>query len=328
MEKVLLYTKNVDATNTEISSIGGKVSIQLGDDLVIAKVPYGKVRSHFQTASTHVPRSASPQTLGYVNAYWKSVKAEAMEQPEILKWTDRTAPMVFHRPESPDNYNRANQISSMKGKIAVIVLIASGPGSLAMSDSEVDTIKSEVLAGLNFWENEAPNSASLSFVLLANVATITASDSTSCDPNDYSVCHNRYAIPTMRFIGFTSVKQIEEFNIKYSYATGAFVVFLTKYKQNHFAYAYSGSGPIYMQYSNGGWGPSYIDRVFAHETGHIFNAPDEYISCSCSSQYGKGSCTERNSNCKDCTNSQQRCIMDSNSLTVCPYTKKHIGWCE
>ena len=36
-----------------------------------------------------------------------------------------------------------------------------------------------------------------------------------------------------------------------------------------------------MQYAIDGWGPNNIDRVFAHETCHIFNAPDEYAASGC-----------------------------------------------
>ena len=50
---------------------------------------------------------------------------------------------------------------------------------------------------------------------------------------------------------------------------GAYIGFFSKYNQKHFAYAYFGGGPLYMQYSNDGWGPDQIDRVFAHETGHV-----------------------------------------------------------
>ena len=36
-----------------------------------------------------------------------------------------------------------------------------------------------------------------------------------------------------------------------------------------------------MHYDNGNWGPDNINRVFAHETCHIFGAADEYGSCGC-----------------------------------------------
>jgi hypothetical protein len=56
-----------------------------------------------------------------------------------------------------------------------------------------------------------------------------------------------------------------------------YVAFFTKYPLQHFAYASDLGGPyLVMDYANDDWGPDNLDRIFAHETGHIFNAPDEY----------------------------------------------------
>ena len=92
-------------------------------------------------------------------------------------------------------------------------------------------------------------------------------------------------------------------------------------------------GPMYMQYSNDGWGPDQLDRVFAHETGHVFNAPDEYTTGKCNyyTNYGKGMCSAKNQNCINYmyyNSSQNSCIMDTNEFTLCSYTKKHLGWCD
>jgi hypothetical protein len=112
-------------------------------------------------------------------------------------------------------------------------------------------------------------------------------------------------------------------------ADGAYVAFFTKYQQFHFAFAFLGGGPIYMQYSNGNWGKDQIDRVFAHETGHVFSAPDEYGGCNCGANYGEGTCHTRNYNCVSCPSPDSRvpCIMDRNTFKVCRFTEAHIGWC-
>ncbi len=77
-----------------------------------------------------------------------------------------------------------------------------------------------------------------------------------------------------------------------------YVAFFTKYPVNHFAYA---SKPrLVMHYANDGWGPDNIDRVFTHETGHIFGCPDEYAASNCSCDTKAGYLREVNGNCERC----------------------------
>ena len=219
----------------------------------------------------------------------------------------------------------------MIGKIVVVVLVASGPGSLAFSESEITTIDSEVAAALDFWTSNAPASAGLSFSLYLDVAYITASDSASCSEIIYSLCHDVFVNPTLQHFGFSTgqagIDQLAQAMRNSENANGAFIAFFSKYKQSRSAYAEGGSGPIYMQYSNGAWGNDLIDRVFAHETGHVFNAPDEYKDCVCGTDYGEGTCTAKNNNCLLCTSSQSDCIMNENVLNICSATRKHVGWC-
>ena len=216
----------------------------------------------------------------------------------------------------------------MTGKIVVFVAIVSGPGSLAISYEEDSTITTEVIAGLDFWTNQAQchASAGLSFVMIPGTAEITAPDITSCSSRE--ACHNAFADPALEYFGFSTGQAGKDAAVQqfkdHENADGAYIAFFSKYRQDHFAYAYFGGGPSYMQYSNGGWGPDAIDRVFAHETGHVFNAPDEYTSCKCYSYYGKGTCKAINVNC---TSSKEDCIMDANDFKVCLATKFHVGWC-
>ncbi len=87
------------------------------------------------------------------------------------------APMAFKREDSDKGFQGESPYSqTMTGKIAVLVLIASGRGSLAISDAEKQTIKSECQAGLKFWADQAQNKVSLSFVLYSGMASISAYD--------------------------------------------------------------------------------------------------------------------------------------------------------
>ena len=81
-------------------------------------------------------------------------------------------------------------------------------------------------------------------------------------------------------------------------AQWAFVAFFTRYPLKHFGYA--GRPRIVMHVDNDGWGKDNIDRVFAHETGHIFGAPDEYASSGCHCGGAYGFYRRPNKNCANC----------------------------
>ncbi len=225
---------------------------------------------------------------------------------------------------------------TMRGKIAVALVVASGPrnSGLAFTTKEYNQVVSEIMIGLDFWEDKAPPNAGLSFALYDWGPTISTQNGR---PGCYDAsCHDVFAIPALLTLGYSSIDELAQTVKSGARAVGAYIAFVTKYRLHHFAYAHTGGGPLYMQYSNGPWGPDRLAQVFAHESGHVFNAPDEYTNCQCNERYGKGMCTERNTNCIGndgtavCTklSNHQDCIMDTTTLTnVCSYTKKHIGWC-
>ena len=332
MEEMLLHTDNFEAAEAEIESIGGKVTMFLGDELMVAKVPTSFVskKQSFASSSAHIAHSAPPEVLSFVQAYWTAREDKTEPQPEILRWSEKTAPIVLPR-ESPDPENSPYR-TTLTGKIAFVAIIVSGPGSTAISESEKNTVISEIQAGLSFWTDQAQAAGvNLQFHLYYGYPHITVADSNYC--SGYAGCHDLFANPALEKLGFETGKAGKDGVAQYikdrSGADGAYIGFFSKYRQSHFAYAYFGGGPLYMQYSNDGWGTNQIDRVFAHETGHVFNSPDEYTSnCDCNKNYGEGMCSARNGNCQRCTSHQAKCIMDSNDLSLCEYTKKHLGWCD
>ncbi len=330
---MLLHTENIDEAIAEVEAAGGHVLLQLGQNLLVAKVPSHVAKQNsFSQASAHISSSASAETLSHASAYWMAREDELKPQPMVQHWTEKAAPMALEREYSDEDFQGDSPFhQTMDGKIAVVIIIASGPGSLAINDSETNKIKSKCQAGLKFWSDQAWIAwIPLVFVLEFKKETISATNPTSCP--SFASCHNVFADPILQSYGYPpgiagrdqyaqSVKDATE-------ANGAYLAFFSKYNQRHFAYAYYGSGPIYMQYS--GFDSDQIDRVFAHETGHVFNAPDENVNqCDCRRLYGKGrGCTATNANCRTCTRSQVSCIMNKSDLSnICDSSKKHVGWC-
>lgn len=91
------------------------------------------------------------------------------------------------------------------------------------------------------------------------------------------------------------------------------------------AFAYRGGPYTFLLYRSYGWAP---EQVFAHESGHIFWACDEYENISsCTITSCATSCWNGvvNGNCEVCA-SEVPCMMLANSFALCPYTDGHVGW--
>ena len=105
-----------------------------------------------------------------------------------------------------------------------------------------------------------------------------------------------------------------------------FAVFITKYPTRWIGYASHSKARMVMQYQLGNWGPANMDLVLAHETGHIFRAPDEYSSSNCDCDKKHGKYNVPNKNCDSCPGTNDPCLMVGNDLTICPYSRAHMGW--
>jgi Ricin-type beta-trefoil lectin domain-like len=211
----------------------------------------------------------------------------------------------------------------VEGPIAVGVVIVGGPTpDLQFSAAERTKVVAEVQNGLTYYSTTFA-AAGLTFVYDIRHVQLTVPANPSAPDLE-----GLWRDPAMGSLGFPSswagVGQYVE-NLRTQLRTRwAYVVYFTKYPVFHFAYA---SVPrIVMQYSNDGWGPDNIDRVFAHETGHIFGCPDEYAAsgCNCGGSFGRWG--KPNTNCANCAPAGGiMCLMKGNDWAICPVTPAHLG---
>jgi predicted outer membrane repeat protein len=89
------------------------------------------------------------------------------------------------------------------------------------------------------------------------------------------------------------------------------------------AWAYIGGPHTVQLYRSYTWDPS---QVFPHETGHIFNACDEYASSNCSCACERAIGVDLNSNCENCPGGHTTCMMNANDYHLCAYTPAQVGW--
>jgi hypothetical protein len=222
-----------------------------------------------------------------------------------------------------------NTSQYMIGSVAVGIIIVDGPpGTNAkFSAQEITKIVAEVQEGSNILLNLSPAGAKLSFIYDINTIELNLNPSRVSD-------EKQWRNPTMSKLGYLPgnaglydyLQHLRTNKWPSITIDWAYIAFFTKYAADWFAYASVGGPRLVMQYDNNGWGPDQIDRVFAHESGHIFGAPDEYSNSNCNTGGSWGYLGVSNCNCEVNNPSSIDCIMKSNSPSICNCSIGHFGW--
>jgi len=215
------------------------------------------------------------------------------------------------------------------GRIAVgLVLVSGTTKKLELSNAEQTKVVAEVQHGLSFLADKAPL-RDVTFVHSIEHRTVTAPETTS--GTTFEAFEAPWRDEALKHMGYppglAGCRAYAE-ALRGSLGTNwAYVAFVTKYRLAHFAYASLGGPRMVMHYNNDGWGIDNFDRVFAHETGHIFNAPDEYKKSGCNCGGSWGFFGQPNSNCELCaTGGGVDCIMRANTWAMCDVTPYHFGY--
>ena len=203
------------------------------------------------------------------------------------------------------------------------VIYNRGISGFNLTAAQRSTIMAEVMEGLAFLASAEPD-ANITFNYDWREIDVEVGAGTG---SNYESRESPWRDAALKKMGFAGSRQgsIDYVNaLRAARQTDwAYVAYFTRYPLHHFGYA-SGERLV-MHVDNDGWGPNAINQVFAHETCHIFGAADEYKAseCSCS---GSGHSDTPNLNCFFCTTTQAPCLMNANTLTLCPWSRGQLGW--
>ncbi|MDH3217099.1 MAG: T9SS type A sorting domain-containing protein [Candidatus Krumholzibacteria bacterium] len=238
------------------------------------------------------------------------------------------------------NQATAGNSDAMTGTVSVTLFFVesdgsgSDPDTYTWTDEHVQEWVDGVNTGLAWWTSQAYNYFDCWNAFLVRYFPPTDS---RCQQQYEPVLHDSGFASTwvslvMGQFGYTSgnhFSRVDAYNTfqRTTYGTDwAYSAFIgynppgapAQFTNGTSAFAWLGGPYTVLLYRSFSWPPY---QVFAHETGHIFLACDEYSGsgCSCTSCVGKP-----NQNCYLC--SSGLCMMKSNDFTLCAWTPAQIGW--
>jgi len=234
-------------------------------------------------------------------------------------------PVISESP-SPGYYESSEYLI---GSVAVGIIFLESNGAIDPSTEDWTStreswVTSEITSGLS-WLAGYNLDASIGFTYAIHYKIPTSYEPISRPHSDQGLWISE-AMTYLGYPGPSYFTQVRDYINALRETLGtdwAFTIFVVdsyydsdgKFSDGYFAYAYLGGPFLVMTYDNNGWGIGNMDRVAAHETGHIFYATDEYDDVAEYSGY---------LNVQD--DDGAFCLMNYNDWTICPATRGQLGW--
>jgi len=227
---------------------------------------------------------------------------DAFEVPQETESASASEALGSPPGEVPYGADYQDTSEYMLGDIWVTVVLLESDGSIDTesedwTQAEIDQVKAEVQEGLTWWEDTfllwaADHGCTSHLTFTADFTYADTPVATSYEPITHGYSYQSYWIDDfLDYVGYNTASSIwtdlQHWNHDQRLANGtdwAYTLFVAdssadsdgEFTDGYFAYAYIGGPFCVMTYDNDGWGINRMGQVFAHETGHIFYALDEY----------------------------------------------------
>ena len=282
------------------------------------------------------PMCSSPEAMDQ-EAYWRTCV------PRDWTWRPSRTKGLLPDPSSPAP---AGNSDYMTGTVAVTLFFIESDGTGSDPDLYTWTPESmqRYLSGVNtallWWASRAAGHGDCWVTFLVNY--YSGSDP-RCQQWTEPILHETsyeqiWVTEIMTNFGYTSGTRwdrVHAFNTwqrSYYQTNRSYSAFIpynpvpapTSFPGGGTAYAYLYGPYTVLLYRVQGWTTA---QVFAHETGHIFGACDEY-SGGCSIVLVHVDLHERRSErqLRGCNENSRDCMMKANSYSLCQYSATHVGW--
>ena len=233
----------------------------------------------------------------------------------------------------------------MVGTVTVTLFFVESDGSIdpntyTWGTSQLNNTVNNAISGLSWWSSRAATyGKTVSFTVYYYPGT-----DVRCQIGYEPVLHPSSDVPTwvseiMSSFGYSSgshYDQVAAYNTwaRSNYGTNwAFSSFIeynpppagVAFTDGYAAWAYLGGPYSNLLYRSFNWP---FNSVYSHETGHIFQACDEYFESGYGGCMSCGACSHgiANGNCEYCNPHAVACMMNANDDALCAYTPGHLGW--
>jgi len=354
--------EDTQATVDCIKSFGGRVSIVVFPDIIIADIPEeieSRVYAHSPASAIHRGIIEPDDFDGHsrhIATAWNNVfmgqahtmGLDAEPSPEALPLINDIVPLensgpgVFFNPPGAKIFDVSE---FMLGTASLAIVLAESDGSIDPStedwtQTEKDEVTSEIIAGLNWWVNKS-QWRDLTFYTQFFYDVPTGYEPITRNSSQESLWRDE-CITYLGYGGTYDMANAIRDALGTDWASLCFIADSSNdgdnmFPDGRFAYASLGGPRFIMTYGNDGWGIGSMDAVMAHELCHCYYALDEYYEAGSGCTARSGYLNEENQNscypggCGGCATNKIFCIMRSKSLgvaTVCPSTKGQIGWTD
>jgi hypothetical protein len=347
MKEVLQFTDDEKGAKAEIEKYGGRILHQFSSSAFVAQLPENVKAKALRKSTGSPPPNLDEITQLAVKA-WLADENKLDRPPTLqegLSWaTDEDISFEDHEDfidgKHHNSVNGGRSFTStgtetslyLTGPVAVgVILVSRDQGREQLKPDEEEKIIQEAQIAFHWLATMEPL-AKVSFVYDIHRIPVTAA------PGPYEGIEDAYekyeqqwrdeALGKMSYNGGRTGYQKYVNDLKIKKGTNwAYVVFFNKYKLNRHAYTIWEKTVI--NYDNDGFGPENLHRTFAHESCHIFGASDEYRGCGCNKVSGYLDIPNKNcANCFSPDEHQAECLMNKNTLVMCEWSRKQIGWDE